>query len=97
MLSSKEFDSQYPDVTGADSHLADEWSLFIRGELNMVVQQVRGDWKIMDQGKRFAGPLFVVYWSQIMAINGGEIQKVKLAMADKCLNLPASTIGSFIR
>jgi chitinase len=90
------FDTYYPSVTGSPSNLAHEWPLFIRSELDMVVQQARDDLKMMNQMKSSTGLPFLVYWSLIMAINGGEIQKVRLARTDKCINLPASKVGAFI-
>lgn len=91
----KTFDTWYRGLTGADSHLADEWPLFIRSELDMVVKRARADLKSMYQLKKSAGLPYINYWRNIMNINGGEIQKVKLARTDKCQNLPASTVGLY--
>jgi hypothetical protein len=91
----RRFDSWYQSYTGAVSTLADEWPKFIRSELDMVVTQARSDLKMMNVKRKFAGAAYTQRWGTIMAVNGGEIQKVKLDRTDKCTNLPASTIGAF--
>jgi hypothetical protein len=69
----EEFDAWYPDVTGTDSHLADEWPLFVRSDLDMVARQAHADLKMMDQGRTsLVSLMFMLYWTQIMAIIGGD-------------------------
>jgi chitinase len=89
------FDTWYPTVTGVQSSLATEWPLYIRRELNMVVTNVTSNLKVLNQFRKPAGALYTRRWNTIMAVNGGEIQKVKLDRTDICRNLPASTLGPF--
>jgi hypothetical protein len=91
----EDFDTWYRGQTGAVSSLATDWPLFIRSELDMVVTNARNNLKLMYQNRKAAGVLFTNRWRTIMAVNGGEIQKVKLDRTDKCRNLPASTVGLF--
>ncbi|KAI0123659.1 hypothetical protein BJ170DRAFT_659563 [Xylariales sp. AK1849] len=90
-----QFDGWYQDLTGADSFLADEWPKFIRSELDMAVTRARKDLKMMDQNREAAGILYTQRWATIMAVNGGEIQKVKLDRVDICRNLPGTTVGPY--
>lgn len=91
----EDFDTWYTGQTGANSNLAGEWPRFIRSELDMVVRRARDDLKIMNQRRKNAGLPYRALWQTVMAVNGGEIQKVKLERTDKCRNLPASTVGLF--
>jgi hypothetical protein len=91
----KTFDTWYRGETGVDSHLAEEWRLFIRSELDMVVKQARADLKSMDQLRKPAGIPYSNWWGNVMRVNGGEIQKVKLDRTDKCQDLPPSTVGPY--
>lgn len=91
----EEFDTWYTGQTGVNPDLAGEWPRFIRSELDMVVTRARADLKLMNQVRKNAGVAYRALWQTIMAVNGGEIQKVKLERTDKCRNLPASTVGPF--
>jgi len=89
------FDAWYPTHTGVQSSLATEWPLYIRRELDMVVTNARSDLKVLNQYRKPAGALYARRWNTIMAVTGGEIQKVKLERTDICRNLPASRKGPF--
>lgn len=91
----EEFDTWYMGQTGVNPDLSGEWPRFIRSELDMVVRRARADLKLMNQLRKNAGVAYRAFWQTIMAVNGGEIQKVKLERTDKCRNLPASTVGPF--
>lgn len=91
----EQFDTWYTGQTGVNPDLAGEWPRFIRSELDMVVKRARDDLKIMNQRRKSAGLPYRTFWQTVMAVNNGEIQKVKLERTDKCRNLPASTVGPF--